>query len=155
MLICIDLSRLYFAVRSLNVSIDYEALLDLLEQRASGDVDVVGFTIADPGNAKQAKFIERLNDMDVEVKCYPADSNPSFTPEIAAEAARYDMDDVLVVSNDQNLIRVFDLLKEGGKRPQLCFFSDRLDSAWNPLIISGEVPFVDLSDPAVRRVISR
>lgn len=155
MLICIDLSRLYFAIRSLNIAIDYEALLDLLEERSSGDVDIVGFTIADPGNAKQAKFLERLNDMDVNVKVYPADSSPSFTPEISAEAARYDMDDVLVVSNDAGLIRVFDLLKEDGKRPSLCFFSDRLDPAWNPLIISGEVPFIDLSDPAIRKVITR
>lgn len=155
MLICIDLSRLYFAIRSLNISIDYEALLDLLEERSSGDVDIVGFTIADPGNAKQAKFLERLNEMDVNVKVYPADSSPSFTPEISAEIARYEMDDVMVVSNDASLIRVFDLIKEDGKRPSLCFFSDRLDPAWNPLIISGEVPFIDLSDPGVRKAITR
>lgn len=155
MLICIDLSRLYFAVRSLGVSIDYEALLDMLEERAEGDVDVIGFTIADPGNTNQAKFIQKLEELGMEVKVYPTDTAPSFTPEIAAEAARYDMDDVTVVSNDSGLIRVFDLLKEDGKRPSLCFFSDRLDSAWNPRIISGEVPFVDLSDPSIRKIISR
>lgn len=155
MLICIDLSRLYFAVRSLNIAIDYEALLNLLEERAVGDIDIVGFTIADPGNTNQAKFIQKLEDLDVEVKVYPADTTPSFTPEISAEAARYEMDDVIVVSNDAGLIRVFDLLKEDGKRPTLCFFSDRLDPAWNPRIISGEVPFIDLSDPSIRKVITR
>jgi hypothetical protein len=155
MLICIDLSRLYFAVRSLNILLDYEALLDVLEERFSDEVEIIGFTTADPGNTKQAKFIERLTEMDVLVKVYPADSQPSFTAEIAVEVARHDMMDVLVVSNDAGFLRVFDLLREGGKRPGLCFFSDRLDVAWNPAIISGAIPFTDLSDPMIRKSITR
>lgn len=155
MLVCIDLSRLYFAIRSLGVAVDYEALLNVFEEKATDEVEFVGFTTADPGNAKQAKFIERLNEMYVDVKVYPADSSPSFTAEIATEAALHGTKDVLIVSNDAEFLRVFDLLREGGKNPELCFFSDRLDAAWNPHIISGSIPFTDLSDPKIRKAITR
>lgn len=155
MLVCIDLSRLYFAIRSLGVAVDYEALLNVLEERASDEVEIVGYTTADPGNVKQAKFLERLAEMDVNVRIYPADSQPSFTAEIATEAALHEMKDVLIVSNDSEFLRVFELLREGGKRPELCFFSDRLDAAWNPHVISGSVPFTDLSDPKIRKAITR
>lgn len=153
-LICIDLSRLYFAVRALGVTVNYEALLDALESTGTGDVDIVGFTIADPGNLKQAKFIQRLEELGVEMKVYPVDSPPSFTPEIATVAAQYDGDDILIVSGDAHLMRVFQLLREDGKSPRLCFFSDKLDPSWTPRIFSGEVNFFDLSDPTVRRAIT-
>ena len=43
------------------------------------------------------------------------------------------------------------ILKENGKRPTLCFFSERLEGSWTPTILRGDVKFLDLSDPAVKQ----
>lgn len=156
-LICLDLSRLYFAARSLSVVLNYEALLDHLESLVDGEdvVDVIGFTVADPGNPKQTKFLERLRDLDVDVRTYPVGSEPSFTPEITAEVAKYEGHRAIVVSNDDAFLRVHELLQQDGKQVRMCFFSDRIDSSWNPRLIRGDIQFIDLSDPEVRKVITR
>lgn len=156
-LICLDLSRLYFAARSLSVVLNYEALLDHLESLVDDEdvVDVVGFTVADPGNAKQTKFLERLRGLDVDVRSYPVGSAPSFTPEIVAEVARYPGRRVIVVSNDDAFLRAHELLQVEGKQVQMSFFSDRISSEWNPRLLRGDISFIDLSDPEVRKFITQ
>jgi len=145
MLICLDLSRLYFALRDLRVQVDYAELLNLLRQQATGDVDILGFTVADRSNERQMYFLNNLTRMGVDVKIWDAASPPSFTAEIATYAGMYVGDHILVVSGDAGLIRVFDILKEDDHRVQLSFFSEKLDPAWVPLILSGKVDFIDLS----------
>ena len=150
MLICIDLSKTYFALKELGITINYDELLAVLKEKvnASGDkeVELEGFTVADYRNIGQRRFLSKIQEMGVKLHTWPHDSGPpNFSAEIAACAALSDHKEIVFVSNDSSLIRVFEILREKGKRPSLSFFSERLEGKWAPTIIKGEVDFVDLS----------
>ena len=49
------------------------------------------------------------------------------------------------------MIRPVRILEESGKKVELVFFSERLSGGWNPLILSGQVDFFDLSNPDVKK----
>ena len=154
MLACMDLSKLYFAVRKLNVTVNYEELIKLLYEKGETlgeDVHIKGFTVSDERNPGQKKFLSRLSELGLDLHVYPYDTTPDFSAEIATIAALSEEDNVVVVSNSSCLIRVFDLLKENGKSPTLCFFSEEVEGNWTPTLLRGGRDFVDLSDPPTKR----
>lgn len=150
-MVLVDLSRLYFAVRDLKITIAYEKLFSTLrEGRGSPDDEVVALTVADKKNVSQQKFIERIQALGVKVYVYGCETPPNFSTEIAALAALSKETAIVVISNDQMLLRVFGILEEAGKAMTLCFFSEKLDGAWTPKIINKEISFIDLSNPEVK-----
>tara|TARA_B100000131_G_scaffold221323_1_gene212836 strand:- start:25027 stop:25533 length:507 start_codon:yes stop_codon:yes gene_type:complete len=167
MLVCIDLSSLYFAIRGLNITVNYEKLVGWLKTTAfselfeSGDnpstsiVDIQAFTIADPKNQSQSKFLTRLGELGVGLNVYDFNTKPNFSVELGVVAAMSSHEKIVIMSNDSALLRSFDLLKDrGGKDVALCFFSEKLDGSWTPKILSNEVKFLDLSNPKTRSAIS-
>jgi len=158
MLVCIDLSKLYFSLRSLGVTINYGALLDFLRDQADEGEEVrfEAFTTKDAKNSGQQRFLAALDDLGVNLHTYnyTAVSNANFSTEMVAEASLSEEKTVIMVSNDGALMRVFGLLKDRGKDPALCFFSERLESSWTPQILRGDVKFIDLSDPDVQQIIA-
>tara|TARA_B000000460_G_scaffold242477_1_gene210220 strand:- start:2769 stop:3242 length:474 start_codon:yes stop_codon:yes gene_type:complete len=154
-----DLSRLYFAIRDLNVTINYEKLINVLlksceGENPSGEI-LEAFTKADPKNKNQSKFLERLEKLGINLRVYDA-SIPvnSFSTEMATIAALSRDKSVTILSNDRSLIRVFDILEEKGISPTLCFFSEKLDKEWTPKILCGDTKFMDLSNPTIRKTIT-
>ena len=153
-MICIDLSRLYFAIRELNVTVNYEKLITVLlgENKAQ---KIEAFTKADPKNANQSKFLKRLEDLGFNLHVYDvAKQSGSFSAEISALAALAKGEKVTILSNDQALLGVFSLLKERGVDLPLCFFSEKLEKGWTPKILCGDVEFIDLSNPEIRKSIT-
>lgn len=155
-MICIDLSRLYFAIRDLNVTINYEKLLKVLVETCKGDnVGVEAFTKADPKNVNQSKFLKRLEGLGFKLHVYDVGSSTdSFSAEIATVAALSGEKDITILSNDQALMGVFKLLEGADKNVTLCFFSEKLEKGWTPKILCGDVQFLDLSNPEVRKSIT-
>ena len=155
-MICIDLSRLYFAIRDLNVTINYEKLLKVLLETCEGETNVVeAFTKADPKNVNQSKFLKRLEGLGFKLHVYDVgNSTDSFSAEIATIAALSGDKDITILSNDQALMGVFKLLEEHDKNVTLCFFSEKLEKGWTPKILCGDVQFLDLSNPEVRKSIT-
>jgi hypothetical protein len=94
--------------------------------------------------------------MGIKLHAWPHDSGPpNFSAEISTIAALSEHTDIVFVSNDSTLIRVFEILREKGKRPSLSFFSEKLEGKWAPTIIKGEVDFVDLSaQDVMKRIIA-
>jgi len=155
-MICMDLSRLYFAIRDLNITINYEKLINvLIENRDTKKETIEAFTKADPKNKNQSKFLERLEKLGITLRTYDV-STPtnSFSTEIATVAALSGDKSITILSNDRSLIRVFDILKEKGVNPTLCFFSEKLDKEWTPKILCGDTEFMDLSNPSIRETIT-
>ena len=164
MLICIDLSALYFTIRKLGITVNYEKLTDWLssdcfESLYSGDtldkpVELHAFTVADPKNTSQTKFLDRLKALGYTLHVYSFTTKPCFSIEMAVLAALSDHDKQVFMTNDDSLMRSFSLLSAAGKDPALCFFSEALHGNWTPKILSREVRFTDLSDPTVRAKVS-
>jgi hypothetical protein len=148
MLIAIDLSRVYFAVRDLKLRLDYEKLFDLLVgDTPKEEVTIYAFTVANPDNKKQRKFLERLRELGVHVVTYSFKTRPSFSEELSAIAGEClsHGETVTLVSNDRALMRVFDLLDAYAPRMTLCFFSDKLEAGWAQKILKEKTNFTDLS----------
>lgn len=154
MLICIDLSALYFAIRDLSITINYEKLVTELKSKFGSDSEIHCFTIANDKNVSQQKFLGRLRQLGVELHVYPSTTPPNFTSEICSWVALSGSEAAVVISNDNGLIRPFDMLKSSGKSLTLSFFSEKLQGQWNPMILSGEVDFYDLSASEVKSKIS-
>jgi len=153
-MICIDLSRLYFAIRDLNVTINYEKLLNVLKEK-TGCTEVEAFTKADPKNINQGKFLKRLEALGYNLHIYDVGTQTdSFSAEISAMAALAEGDAVTILSNDQALLGVFNLLEGRGKNLTLCFFSEKLEKSWTPKILCGDIKFIDLSNPETRKAIT-
>ncbi len=153
-MICIDLSRLYFAIRDLNVTINYEKLLNVLLGE-NKDQKVEAFTKADPKNTNQNKFLKRLEDLGYTLHTYDASAKTdAFSAEISAIAALSKDTDITILSNDQDLLGVFKLLEDSGRNVTLCFFSEKLEKGWTPKILCGDIKFIDLSNPDVRKSIT-
>ena len=103
-MICIDLSRLYFAIRNLGVTINYEKLVNvLLKNCESGDTEetIEAFTKADPKNKNQNRFLERLEGLGINLRVYDASTSiSSFSMEITAVAALSGDESITILSND-------------------------------------------------------
>ena len=116
MLICIDLSKVYFALRDLGITIDYEELLKVIKEKVDtggNDVQLEGFTVADSRNVGQARFLGKLTEMGIKLHVYPHDSGPpNFSSEISTTAALSEHEEIVFVSNDSTLIRVFGILRD-------------------------------------------
>ncbi len=155
-MICMDLSRLYFAIRDLNVTINYEKLLNVLLETCKGENTAIeAFTKADPKNVNQGKFLARLEKLGFKLHIYDvATSTDSFSAEIATIASLSGDKDITILSNDQSLMRVFNLLEENDRNVTLCFFSEKLDKGWTPKILCGDIQFIDLSNPDTRKAIT-
>ncbi len=154
MLICIDLSALYFAIRDMGVTINYERFLNELRKTFGDNSEIHCFTIANSKNVSQQKFLAKLGQLGVKLHVYPSNTPPNFTAEIATWCALSGKDRAVIVSNDQSLIRPFEMLKVAGKTMVLSFFSEKIQGAWMPLVFSREVEFFDLSSPEVKNKIS-
>lgn len=154
MLICIDLSALYFAIRDLSITINYESFLRELRAKFGPHSEIHCFTIAAPKNVSQQKFLQKLGQLGVKLHVYPSNTPPVFTAEICTWAALSGKDSVVFVTNDWNLIRSYDMLKNAGKDLTLSFFSEKLQGPWTPKVLSGEVKFYDLSSNEVRAKIA-
>ena len=163
MLVCIDLSALYFTIRKLGITVNYEKLTSWVmahcEERLFGDsgkenIELHAFTVADPKNTSQTKFLERLRTLGYDLHVYSFTTKPCFSIEMAVSAALSDKKRVVFMTNDDALMRSFELLTEAGKEPGLCFFSEALHGNWTPKILSREVRFADLSDPSVKSQVS-
>ena len=163
MLVCIDLSALYFTIRKLGITVNYEKLTSWLKSECSeklyGDnsseaVELHAFTVADPKNTSQTKFLDRLASLGFQMHVYSFTTKPCFSIEMAVTAALSDKEKQVFMTNDDALMRSFGLLKGAGKDPALCFFSEALHGNWTPKILSREVKFTDLSDPTVRSKVS-
>lgn len=149
MLICIDLSALYFAIRELSITINYESFLRELRKKFGEDASIHCFTIAASKNVSQQKFLQKLQQLGVELHVYPSNTPPVFTAEICTWAANSDAKSVVFVTNDWNMIRSFDMLESFGKELTLSFFSEKLQGPWIPRVMSGKTRFYDLSDSEV------
>ncbi len=163
MLVCIDLSALYFTIRKLGITVNYEKLTswinDHCEEKLFGvnsgeKVELHAFTVADPKNTSQTKFLERLKALGYNLHVYSFTTKPCFSIEMAVTAALSEKNRTVFMTNDDALMRSFGLLAEAGKNPALCFFSEALHGNWTPKILSREVRFTDLSDPAVKAKVS-
>jgi len=153
-MICIDLSRLYFAIRDLNVTINYEKLLTVLKEKTNSET-VEAFTKADPKNVNQSKFLKRLEDLGYNLHVYDVTTQAdAFTAEISAMAALSEDKEITILSNDQALLGVFRLLEERGRSMTLCFFSEKLEKQWTPKVLCGDIKFIDLSNPDIRKDIT-
>ena len=164
MLVCVDLSALYFTIRKLGITVNYEKLTQWLNVSAGGALfgedgsreapELHAFTVADAKNTSQTKFLERLESLGFNMHIYSFTTKPNFSVEMAVLAALSKKEEVVFMTNDEALLRPFDILKEAGKSPALCFFSEALHGSWTPKILSREICFSDLSAPAVRSAIS-
>ena len=164
MLVCVDLSSLYFTIRKLGITVNYDKLANWLsseagnalfgEDESRGAVELHAFTVADSKNTSQTKFLDKLASLGFNMHVYNFTTKPNFSVEMAVLAALSEKKEVLFLTNDEALLRPFDILEEAGKSPALCFFSEALHGSWTPLILSREVRFSDLSAPSVRSVIS-
>ena len=154
MLICIDLSALYFAIRDLGITINYESFLSLLKDEFGDSSEIHAFTIANAKNVSQQKFLTKLSTLGVNLHVYPSTTPPNFTAEIATFTALHKATDVVIVSNDWGLIRPFDILRTSGRSLTLSFFSEKLMGGWTPKVVSGSVKFFDLSADEVKTKIS-
>lgn len=153
-MILIDLSRLYFAIRDLNVTINYEKLLSVLMEQ-SGSKTVEAFTKADPKNINQSKFLKRLESLGYNLHIYDVSTtSDAFTAEISALASLSEDKDITILSNDFSLCGVFKILEERGRNVTLCFFSERLEKGWTPKVLCGDVKFIDLSNPEIKKSIA-
>ena len=154
MLICIDLSAMYFAIRDLNITVNYEKFLTELRGQFGSDAQIDCFTIAKSTNTSQQKFLQKLESLGVNLFVYSSKTPPNFSNEICARVGMSDQENVLIISNDTGLIRPFSMFKDAGKSVTLSFFSEKLQGAWTPKILSGSIEFFDLSSEAVRDKIS-
>ena len=154
MLICIDLSALYFAIRDMGVTINYERFLNELRKTFGASSEIHCFTIANSKNVSQQKFLTKLGQLGVKLHVYPSNTPPNFTAEISTWCALSDKEEVVIVSNDQGLMRPFDILRLAGKKLTLSFFSEKIQGGWMPVVFSREVEFFDLSSPEVKARIS-
>lgn len=150
MLICIDLSAMYFAIRDLSITINYEKFLNELRSMFGQEASIQCFTIAKSTNVSQQKFLTKLQTLGVDLHVYPPNTAPNFSNEICAWVGMSDKKDVLIISNDTGLIRPFDIFTNAGKNLTLSFFSEKLQGSWTPKILSGEVKFFDLSSETVK-----
>jgi hypothetical protein len=165
MLVGIDLSALYFAIRDLNITINYDRLINWLkgeafkhlcsaEAMATEVIDIHAFTIADSKNQSQSKFLERLTSLGVSLHVYSFNTKPNFSVELGVLTALSEHEKVILLTNDEALMRSFSILEESGKDISLCFFSEKLHGAWTPKVLSGEIKFLDLSNPKTKAAIS-
>lgn len=150
MLICIDLSAMYFAIRDLSITINYEKFLGELRDLFGKDASIQCFTIAKSTNVSQQKFLKKLESLGVNLHVYPPNTTPNFSNEICAWVGMSDKSDVLIISNDTGLIRPFEIFKASGKNLTLSFFSEKLQGSWTPKILSGDVKFFDLSSDLMK-----
>lgn len=163
MLVCIDLSALYFTIRKLGITVNYEKLTawikgqcedQLFGEGSPEEIELHAYTVADPKNTSQTKFLDRLSTLGYSLHVYSFTTKPCFSIEMAVTAALSSKKRVVFMTNDDALMRSFGLLTESGKEPGLCFFSEALHGSWTPKILSREVRFTDLSDPAVKAQVS-
>jgi hypothetical protein len=156
MLVCVDLSSLYFAIREINITVNYESLIEWLRSQSDSEdaVEIHAFSIADPKNQSQTKFLKRLEGLGVTLHIYDFNTKPNFSVELGVWAALSDHEKVMIISNDSALLRAFSILEKGGKKMSLSFFSEKLNGNWTPKILSGEISFLDLSSPETRAKIS-
>ena len=147
MLVCIDLSRLYFILKKVRCSLDYSKFVNFLRS-LSGDpnVQIVGFTIADKSNKRQTSFLRRLEGMGIKLHVYPTDTRPSFTMEMVAIAGLSPKQNVVFVTDDVALISVFEILQARGKNCGLAFFSTELSGRWIPHFLQGTYSLFDLGE---------
>ena len=154
MLICIDLSALYFSIRDMGVTINYDRFLNELRNNFGKNAEIHAFTIANSKNVSQQKFLSKLGQLGVKLHVYPSNQPSNFSAEICTWAALSGKKHVVIVSNDASLIRPFQMLKVSGIHTSLSFFSERIQGEWMPLIFSREVEFLDLSAPEIKESIS-
>jgi len=158
MLVLVDLTKLYFAVRDLRLHIDYGSLIEFIKDEYQDlneeDIKFEAFTLYDPKNVGQIKFLENLESLGVAINKHKFGKKLNFSIDIAAKACANGHKHILVISNDQELTRLFSILKALKKEPALCFFSERLGGPWNPEILNGDVEFIDLSHPEVKNTIA-
>lgn len=163
MLVCIDLSALYFTIRKLGITVNYEKLTSwvktqcearLFGEASEEEIELHAFTVADAKNTSQTKFLDRLKALGYDLHVYSFTTKPCFSIEMAVTAALSPKKRVVFMTNDDALMRSFGLLSGAGKEPGLCFFSEALHGNWTPKILSREVQFTDLSDPVVKAVVS-
>ena len=166
MVIVLDLTRLYFALRSLNRAIDYSELLMILREHVrslhprgnsyvAGSVQIIAFTMEGRKNLAQAKFLGNLEAQGVriyreEFEASNRDVSDGYSIEIAAMLGASLLDSrvprlAVVVSDCPRLIWPISLLKERGVKVTVAFFAEALAGKWIPRILSKEVDFLDLS----------
>ena len=158
MLVLIDLTKLYFAVKDLRVHVDYKSLVNFVkeeyEEVDEEDIRFEAYTMYNGNNVGQVKFIENLESLGMKVVRQPFGKNANFSIDIAARAMEEESKEILVISNDPDLSRLFPILRRGDKQPTLCFFSERLGEGFYPEIIAGDVEFIDLSHPEIKHQIT-
>ena len=149
LIIIMDLSQLYFAIRNMGQTVNYRKMIE--EILRGREARKVAFTVFDPANEKQASFLDRLRKWGVDVRTFPSNTPSNFTPEMSVIAGSSPESEIILVTGDDKMIRPFRLLEASGKKVELVFFSERLSGGWNPLILSGQVNFFDLSNPDVKK----
>ena len=97
MLICIDLSAMYFAIRDLSITINYEKFLSELRSQFGKDAQIECFTIAKSTNVSQQKFLDKLKSLGVNLHVYPSSTPANFSNEICAWVGMSGAEDVLII----------------------------------------------------------
>lgn len=157
-MICIDLSRLFFALRSLKVDLNYEKAIQHI--RADSKEQVVGYTLSDKTNTAQTKFLKKLRDLGVEVHEIQAKDlsndereNISFTSELLATWASTPptvTNSFTIVSDDPALARIIPILLGNKVTCRVAFFSEALSGPLTTSVLSGDIDFIDFSNPAIK-----
>ena len=154
-MICIDLSRLFFALRSLKVDLNYEKAIQHI--RVDPKERVVGYTVSDKTNTAQTKFLKKLRELGVEVHEIQAKElsndereNISFTSELLATWASTNGNNFTVVSDDPALARIIPILLGNKVTCRVAFFSEALSGPITTSVVSGEIDFIDFSNPAIK-----
>jgi hypothetical protein len=162
---CIDLTRLYYSIRRLEVRIDYRAMVEVAQRGGPRFDPVLGFTASDPKNEPQARLLDRLrSDGWLIDEHAPRDAALfSSADKLAAEDSfRFDtaiafalgrlageVDRVVLVTDSYPLHVPVDECVRRGTRVDIAYFRDELDPRWRSRIASGQVGFIELGEPNI------
>lgn len=159
---CIDLTRMYYSIRRLDVQIDYRAMVEIAQQGGPNFDPILGFTASDPKNGAQARLLERLRSdgwlidehaprdaaLLSNAEKLPAEDSFRFDAAIAFALGRLigDVDRVVLVTDSYPLHIPVDECVRRGTRVDIAYFRDELDPRWRSRIVSGRVGFIELDN---------
>lgn len=159
---CIDLTRLYYSIRRLDVRIDYRAMVEVALRGGPQFDPIIGFTASDPKNEPQARLLDRLRSGGWLIDEHAPRDAALFTDpqKLAAEDSfRFDtaiafalgrlakkVPRIVLVSDSYALHIPVDECVRRGTKVDIAYFRDELDARWRTRIASGQVGFIELGE---------